>query len=317
MDMNAEAKADAQAAPLAGKDSLLRTFLHSRRAAPYLFVLPFIASFLLFFLYPVGSTIIMSFQEVLPGETHFVGLDNYEQLFNRHYYRAVFNSTVYTILTLLVLIPLPLVLAVFLNSHVMKAKNFFRSVLFVPALTSVVVAGTIFRLIFGELDSSLANTMIGWFGIDSQKWMSQPVTAMLVLVLLATWRWTGINTVYFLSGLQGIPHELYESADIDGASAWDKFISITLPQLRPVTIYVLTISIYGGFAMFTESYMMYSGQGSPNDIGLTMVGYIYKQGLEQFQLGFGSAIGITLLLFTLVLNLIQLRFFGLFRQEEA
>jgi len=116
--------------------------------------------------------------------------------------------------------------------------------------------------------------------------------------------------------LQNIPRELYEAAEIDGASAWDKLVRITVPLLKPVTIYVLTISIYGGLAMFTESYMLWGGNNSPNNIGLTMVGYIYQQGIEQFNFGFGSAIGLTLLAITMLLNLIQLRFFGLFRRED-
>lgn len=289
---------------------------YSRRLAPYVFVAPFIVSFLLFFAYPVCSTVVMSFQDVLPGQAKFIGLANYRKLLNPTFYTAIFNSARYTFWTLVVLIPLPLVIAVFLNSSFMKAKHFFRSTLFVPALTSVVVAGTIFRLIFSELDGALMNTVAGLFGISPQKWLAQSSTAMLVLVLLATWRWLGVNIVYFLSGLQSIPNELYESAEIDGAGRWRQFLNITLPLLKPVTIYVLTISVYGGFAMFTESYMMYGGNRSPKDIGLTMVGYIYQQGLEQNNLGFGSAIGLTLLAITMVINLIQLKCFGLFRKED-
>jgi arabinosaccharide transport system permease protein len=270
----------------------------------------------MFFAYPVATTVLMSFQEVLPGETHYVGLENYSKLFNSHFYRAIQNSAVYTALTLVVLIPLPLVFAVFLNSPRMLFRNFFRSTLFIPALTSVVVAGTIFRLVFGELEGSLMNSIVGLFGIEPQKWMLNSVTSMMVLVFLATWRWMGINIIYFLSGLQNIPNELYEAAEMDGASKIAKFWNITLPLLKPVTIYVLTISIYGGFAMFTESFMLYNGNGSPKDIGLTIVGYIYQQGLERNELGFGSAIGITLLLVTFALNMIQLKFFGLFRKEE-
>lgn len=291
-------------------------FAYSRRLAPYVFVAPFIVSFLLFFAYPVVSTVVMSFQEVLPGQTKFIGLANYRKLLNPTFYTAVTNSARYTFWTLVVLIPLPLVIAVFLNSQLMKARNFFRSALFVPALTSVVVAGTIFRLVFSELDGALMNSIAALFGIAPQKWLAQSSTAMMVLVLLATWRWLGVNIVYFLSGLQGIPKELYESAEIDGANRWRKFLNITLPLLKPVTIYVLTISVYGGFAMFTESYMMYNGNRSPKDIGLTMVGYIYQQGLEQNNLGLGSAIGLTLLGITLVVNLVQLKFFGLFRRED-
>lgn len=291
-------------------------FLHSQKFAPYVFVLPFIVSFLLFFGYPVFSTIQMSFQEVLPGATRYVGFDNFAALANRHFYRAVLNSTIYTVFTLAVLIPIPLVLAVFLNAKAMVFRNFFKSVLFVPALTSVVVAGTIFRLMFGESEAALMNAFIGWFGIPPQQWLGGSVTVMIALVILATWRWIGINILYFLAGLQGIPAELYESAEIDGASNWAKFRYITVPLLKPVTIYVLTISIYGGYAMFTESFMLFAGRPSPKDMGLTMVGYIYQEGLAKFNLGFGSAVGLTLLALTFVINMLQLRFFGFFRKEE-
>ncbi len=303
--------------PSPQKMNVFKRFLFSHKVAPYVFVLPFILSFAIFFIYPVVSTIVMSFQQVLPGDTHFIGLENYKRLDNPHFYRALFNSALYTILTLIVLIPMPLVLAVFLNSKKMWLKNFFRSTLFVPSLASIVVSGTIFRLVFGELPGSLMNSFIGLLGFEPYQWLKNAPTAMIVMVLLATWRWTGVNIIYFLSGLQNIPNELYESADIDGANTWRKFTNITLPLLKPVSIYVLTISIYGGFAMFTESYMVFNGNGSPNDMGLTIVGYIYKTGLEQFNLGFGSAVGITLLLITLILNVLQLKFFGMFRKEEA
>jgi arabinosaccharide transport system permease protein len=304
------------AASINPKIRRFKSWAYSSKIAPYVFVSPFVISFLLFFAYPVGSTVVMSFQEVLPGQSRFIGWDNYSKLLNPTYYKAILNSGKYTFWTLAVLIPLPLLTAVILNSAVMKAKNFFRSTLFVPALTSVVVAGTIFRLVFSELDGALANTIFRSLGGTAQKWMAQPATAMMVLVLLATWRWLGVNIVYFLSGLQSIPGELYESAEMDGATAWDKFLRITLPLLKPVTVYVLTISIYGGLSMFTESFMMYNGNRSPKDMGLTMVGYIYQQGMEQNNLGFGSAIGLSLLGITMFFNVIQLKFFGLFRKEE-
>jgi arabinosaccharide transport system permease protein len=294
----------------------MNRLLHSQKVAPYVFVLPFIVSFLLFFVYPVFSTIQMSFQEVLPGATRYVGLENFMDLNNRHFYRAVLNSTIYTILTLIVLIPLPLLLATLLNLKAMPFANFFKSALFIPSLTSVVVAGTIFRLMFAESDRSLMNRFVGWFGIPPQHWLGSSVTVMISLVILATWRWIGINILYFLAGLQSIPNELYEAADIDGASPWQKFLHITVPLLKPVTIYVLTISIYGGYAMFTESFMLFSGKPSPKDMGLTIVGYIYYEGLAKFNLGFGSAVGLTLLALTFTVNIIQLKISGMFRKED-
>lgn len=296
--------------------SPLKSIWYSRTIAPYIFVLPFIISFLLFFAYPIYSTIVMSFQEVLPGATTFIGTANYERLVNPTFMKAITNSAIYTALTIAILVPLPLVLAVLLNSRVMVLKNLFRATLFIPALTSVVVAGTIFRLIFGELDGSLLNSIVQFLGYESRSWLAKPSTAMMSLVVLALWRWMGVNLVYFLAGLQNIPGELYESADIDGANKVDKFFKITLPLLKPITIYVFTISIYGGFSMFVESYMMWAGNRSPNDMGLTIVGYLYRTGIEQNALGFGSAVGMTLLVITLTITIIQLKFFGMFRRED-
>ncbi len=258
----------------------------------------------------------MSFQEVLPGITTYVGLENYKDLMNPTFGKAILNSVLYTLLTLVVLIPLPLVLAVLLNSPKMPGRGLFRSVMFIPALTSVVVAGTIFRLMFGELDGSLMNSLLGIFGLEPYKWLMNANTGFLALIVLALWRWLGVNMLYYMSGLQNIPPELYEAAQIDGASRFDSFWRITIPMLKPVTIYVFTISIYAGLSMFTESYMLWNGNNSPNDIGLTIVGYLYRQGLEQNSMGFGAAVGIVLLVFTLVLNLIQLKFFGMFRKED-
>ena len=296
--------------------SPLRRLAYSQTAAPWLFVLPFILSFALFFAYPVLSAVNMSFQEVLPGQVRYIGLENYRGLWNPTFRKALMNSTEYTVFTLLVLIPLPLVLAVFLNSKLMVLRNFFRSTLFIPALTSVVVAGTVFRLAFGELEGSLMNTFVTALGFEPQKWLRHEGLAMFTLVVLATWRWMGINILYFLAGLQNIPRELYESAEIDGATAWDRFIRITLPLLKPITIYVLTISIYGGYAMFTESYMLWAGNRSPNDIGLTIVGYLYRNGIEQNNLGLGSAVGIVLLIITFTATMIQLKLTGMFRRED-
>lgn len=295
---------------------LLNPLLYSPKVAPYVFVLPFVLSFCIFFAYPVFSTIQMSFQEVLPGQTHYIGMTNYQNLWSDSFFTALFNSSRYTLWTILVLIPLPLLLAVFLNSRLMKWSSFFRSTLFIPSLTSVVVAGTIFRLVFGSLDNSVMNTFRHMIGLPTINWLAGSSTAMLVLVILATWRYIGVNIIYFLSALQSIPQELYESAAIDGANTWQRFWRITLPLLKPVSIYVITISIYGGYSMFTESFILWNGNRSPNDIGLTMIGLLYREGIEKNNLGFGSAIGITLLVLTMVLNVIQLKFFGLFKKED-
>jgi len=296
------------------KNTWIRNLFYSKKVAPYIFVAPFVITFFLFFAYPLLSTLLMSFQEVLPGATKYIGLANYKKLNDPDFFKAIYNSTKYTFWTLVFLVPFPLIFAVFLNSKLMKFSNFFRSSLFIPILTSVVVAGTIFRLMFGELPGSLFNTIAGYFGAEPQKWI---LHSTFVLVILAFWRYVGINIVYFLSALQSIPQEIYEAAEIDGAGKFDAFKKITLPYLKPVTIYVLTISIFGGFAMFTESFVVYSGNHSPNGIGLTMIGYIYLHGIEFNDFGFGSAIGLTLFVIVMLINIIQLKFFGMFKREDS
>ena len=120
--------------------------------------------------------------------------------------------------------------------------------------------------------------------------------------------------LYFLSGLKGIDKSLYESAEIDGANSWKKFRYVTVPLLKPTTIYVLTISIYAGLAMFLESFMLWNGNSSPKNIGLTIVGYLYKRGIEKNQMGYASAVGLVLLVIALVINVIQLLLNGSFKK---
>lgn len=308
--------ADAGKSTKPPKVSRNSSILYSQKVAPYFFVMPFLISFAVFFAYPVISAINMSFQEVLPGQVKYIGLTNYKDLWDPTFLKAITNSSKYTLYSMLILIPIPLLLAVFLNSKVMVAKNFFRSTLFIPALTSIVVAGTIFRLAFGELEGSLMNTIVTSLGFEKQRWLGKEHLAMFTLITLAAWRWIGVNLLYFMAGLQNIPKELYESAEMDGASTWNKFSRITIPLLKPITIYVFTISIYGGYSMFTESYMLWNGNRSPNDIGLTIVGFLYRNGLEQNNLGLGSAVGIALLVITFIITLGQLKLFGMFKKEE-
>ena len=297
------------------KQGLVKKFLYSQKIAPYVFLLPFIVSFLLFFAYSIVTTIVMSFQRVAAGTATFIGLANYKTLNNPIFFKSIKNSFFYAIVTCIIMIPMPMVLATMLNSKAMRLKSMFRSLLFIPALVSVVVAGIVFRLMFGELPGSFMNRVIGAFGAEPIVWLRPPTTVWLILFLLCIWRWTGVNMMYFLSGLQQIPDELYESADIDGANSIQKFFNITLPLLKPTSVYVLTISIYAGLAMFTEPYILFNGNGSPNNVAITIVGFLYRMGFEQGHLGLGSAIGVFLLVIVLTVNVIQLAINGTFSKK--
>jgi arabinosaccharide transport system permease protein len=296
----------------------LKNVLYSQRAAPYLFISPFVITLLAFWMVPLARTFQMSTQEVLFGEGIFVGADNYLRLWNdRIFWKALFNSTRYMVLTIALLIPIPLVLAAVINSKIgsPRVKAVFKSAMFVPALTSIVVAGIIFRLMFSETESGLMNQFIGIFGIEPVRWLRQDLGGLTALLLLALWRYTGVNILYFLAGMQAIPRDYYEAASIDGASRVQQFFHITIPNLKPTLVYVTTISIYGGLAMFLESFMLYAGNNSPNNQGLTVVGYLYRRGIEENDLGFASAVGVVLLVLIMAINLTYLTLTGTFKKE--
>jgi arabinosaccharide transport system permease protein len=296
---------------------LFRNVFYSPKVAPYVFIAPFVVSFFLFFLYPLLSTVEMSLHDITGfNEVKFIGLENYANLFNDRFFAAVKVTMIYTFFTIAVLVPLPLILAVFLNNKKIKGANFFKTLFFLPQLTSVIVAGIFFRYAFSDSATGLMNTIVGFFGMGPVPWLKEATPTMVTLVVLCVWRWLGVNNVYFLSGLQGITPELYESADIDGANAWKKFRYITLPCLKPTIVYVITISVYGGFAMFSESYALFGTARTPGEIGSTMVGYIYQQAFVEARLGFGAAAGVVLLLLVVIINIIQLKFFGAFKTEE-
>jgi arabinosaccharide transport system permease protein len=298
------------------KENKVIKFLTSKKVVPYIFVLPFFLSFAVLTLYPAINGIIMSFQQILPGVVENVGFDNYSRVFNLNFYDALWNTVVYVFWTTLLLTIVPMLLAMFLNSETVRFKTFFRASMFIPALTSTIVGGMIFRLMFSESGESVGNQIAQIFGSDPIEWRYQAATAMFLMVILAFWRWLGVNMLYYLAALQNIPDSLYEQADIDGATAWDKMKSITIPHLKPITVFVSTITIINGFRMFEESFVYWEAS-SPGNIGLTIVGYIYQQGVGQNDLGFGAAIGVVLLLIIFVISGIYLFLTGTFKKEES
>lgn len=298
----------------------MKQLLYSKKLAPYLFILPFLVTLAVFWVVPLGRSFVMSTQEVLYGQATFIGLDNYDRLWrDRIFWQALYNSLRYMLLTLVLLIPIPLALAALINSNIGSAriKAFFKASMFVPALTSVVVAGIVFRLIFAESDSAMMNQVADFFGFGPVRWLRGDVTGLVALLAIALWRWTGVNMMYFLAGMQAIPTEYYEAASIDGASKFRQFIHITIPNIRPTIVYVVTISVYGGLSMFLESFMLYAGNNSPNNQGLTVVGYLYRKGIEENDLGFASAVGVVLLAVIMAINISYLVASGTFKKEAV
>ena len=289
--------------------------LTNPKVVPYVFVAPFVIYFVLVYLYPTIATILMSFQRIEgPTSVEWIGLKNYERLFSRNYIQALETTARYAFWDVVVLTSIPLLVAVLLHSKLVKFSSFFKSLFFIPALTSIIVAGIVFRLAFGTLPTAPVNRLVQMFGKEPRDWLMYADTGNMVLIILTLWRWMGVNIIYYLSGIQAIPTDLYEAAEIDGAGAVSKFFHVTLPGIKPVLIYVITITVLGGFAMFTESVALWQ-QNNPGGVGRTIVGYMYLMGFYKNNMGLASAVGLTLLVLVLGVNLIQLILMGFFKKE--
>ena len=304
-----------QAAPK--KPNSLAAFFTNRKVIPYVFVAPFVIYFLLVYLYPTISTILMSFQRIDgPTISTWIGLSNYQKLFSRNFIQSLETTTRYAFWDVVILTSVPLIFAVVLHSGLVKGAAFFKSLFFIPALTSIIVAGIVFRLAFGTQDTAPVNALVTALGGQPRKWLMFADTGNLALIVMTLWRWMGVNIIYYLSGIQAIPTDLYEAAEIDGANPVQRFFHVTLPGIKPVLIYVITITVLGGFAMFTESVALWA-QNNPGGVGRTIVGYLYQVGISKANMGMASAVGLTLLVLVLGVNLIQLVLMGFFRKEDA
>lgn len=293
--------------------------LITQKSAPYIFCLPFIITFIIFLVYPMLNMIYTSVHKMQGVSTYqFVGADNYTRLLSdAHILTAIANSIGFTVGIVIINTTLPLFLAILLNNKLTPVRNIFRSAIYIPALTSIVVAGIFFRLFFGSNDDTPLNLAMQFFGGTPKEWLyDTKLTGVIALVFTSTWRWMGTNILYFLSALQTISPELYDAAYVDGANAWQKFRYVTLPGVKPILIFVITILTYGGLRMFGESYVLWPNSKTPGDIGLTIVLYIYRTAFGQFDMGYASAMSVVLFAFLMILNGIFIKTFGIGRREE-
>jgi arabinosaccharide transport system permease protein len=290
-------------------------FFHRPKVVPFVFLTPFLIIFLVFRVWAVIQAVVLSFQKVQGvGSTEWTGVGNYQFLFNDPtFYKALFNTAYYTTGTLILLIIIPLTLAALLYSGLVKKAGVFRTVLFLPVLTSLVVVGVVFSLILSP--GGLLNSWLGLAGIPAQRWLETADLAIPAMLIIATWRWTGLNMIYFTSGLANISRDLYDAAAIDGASGLQRFFYITVPLLRPIIIFVMTLTLIGGFQLFVEPFILWSGGASPGQGGLSIVVFLYRTAFTSFNLGYASTIGVVLALIIMVLSLVQLRLFGFFKKE--
>ncbi len=290
-----------------------------RRVAPYVFVSPFFIGYAVFFAYPVVHGFYMSFfkQTGIGSEPVFVGLGNYLKLFSDEtFLRSVFNTSYYAAGSVFLIVPVALGLGLALNIRRLPVREFFRLFFFSPLITSGVVVAIIFRLVFDERYGLINNFILAPLGFDGYPaWLIQPALIMPSIIILGLWRYTGVNAIYFLAGLQSISPEIWEAASIDGANRWQVFRHITLPLLRPTLLFVIIIAIIGSYNFFGEPYLLVGPEGGTRNAGLFMTMYLYLNGFRFMKFGYAAAIGYALTVIILVLSVIQLRLLGAFRED--
>ncbi len=280
------------------------------RYAPYFFLAPFFTLFTVFMVYPLFDSIRLSTYSVrgMRSQT-FVGLENIERLLaDPLFWTALWNTAYFAAGSLLLQLPVALTLALLLSNARLKGRNLFRLSFFSPVLISGVFIAVIFYLLY-DRRYGLVNRVLGF----EIQWLQDPDLVMPALVLAGVWRWAGFNMVYFLAGLQSIRQELYEAAAVDGAGPWQSFVHVTIPALKPVIAFVVITSMIGSFQLFDLPYVL--TEGGPGNASMTMVMYLYKHGFEFINLGYAATIGWALAVIIGVISIIQVRFFGVFREN--
>lgn len=283
----------------------------SRREAVegYLFVLPWVVGLLVFTLFPVVAGFLMGFTEyqiLLPPR--WVGLDNYRQIVtdDPQFWTALYNTAYYVVFAVPSSMVVGLLLALLLNSKIWGIA-LFRTALYVPAIVPILASVALWTWLFHD-QFGLVNLFLSSWGIEGPHWFTSPYWTKPTLILWNLWH-VGAGTIIYLAGLQGIPLELYEAAEIDGANRWRRFWAVTIPMLSPTIFFVLIIGIIGSFQIFDAAFVMGWGyrtaSAGPLDSLLFYVLYIYHNGFFFFRMGYAAALAWILFVIILAFTLVQ------------
>ncbi|MBN1241147.1 MAG: sugar ABC transporter permease [Spirochaetales bacterium] len=286
-----------------------------QKIAPYVFIAPFFVLFLVFGLYPIGYSIWSSFFSMkLIGNAapEFVGFRNYVNVLtvDPFFYQALLNTVILLFTGSLLQHFIALPLAILVNGRFVRGRELFKTAYFLPYITSTVSVVVIFGTLF-DTNYGLVNWLIGLFS-DGEKirWLQEAPGIKAVLSVILNWKFVGFNMVVYLAGLQAIPTELYEAAEVDGATKLRQHLSITLPLLLPVIFFAVSLSIIGGMQIFEEPYILtggYDNMGGDANSGLTAAYYLMFTAFKAYRLGKGSAIAWILFLVIIALNAVNRR----------
>jgi multiple sugar transport system permease protein len=274
-------------------------------AVAYSFLVPGLALFAVFRVYPLLDGLWLSFTNARLGRpaVAWVGLANYTRLLDdTRFHTSLWNTAFYTAASTVPILAVPLLLAVALNRGALR--TLLRSVFFFPFTLSVVTVGLTWLWLLDPVVGPF-NYYLRTAGLPARSWLADPATAMWAIILTTVWWVTGYYLVIYLAGLQDIPRELYEAAALDGASAWRSFWGITLPLLRPVLLFVFVTHIIGSFQIFGQVFVL--TQGGPGDATRTVVQHLYETAFQNF-FAFGAASAMAWVLFAVILVFSVLQF---------
>lgn len=281
----------------------------------YLFIAPFVIVFLTFNIYPILLTFYYSVTDYtgMGGieNANFIGLQNYTRLINDSYfYQAFFNTIRIWGMNFAVQILIAMLLALLFTDIRLKLKgvNTFRALFFLPNIITIASVALLFSILLDWNYGSL-NQMLLSLGLISRpiNWLNNPMYSQAWVALIGAWMWFGNTFIILMAGISGIPKDFYEAAYIDGANWWDSFTKITIPQLKPIILYVLITSIIGGLQIFDLPMLLTDGRGAPRGSLNTMVLYLYNHGFSYSNFGYSAAIAYGLFLITVVFSAITFK----------
>jgi multiple sugar transport system permease protein len=292
----------------------MRSKLHHRWYVPYLFLLPGLALYVLWMIYPLGYEFYISFFDwkIMPGQvSDYVGLSNYRDVLHDRYFWISLNNTVrYVAVTVAGQMILGLALAVLVH-RVFIGKRLFRAIYYLPVITSWVVVSFLFQFLFSSNPGGLVNyLLVSVFGVLDKPvlWMSETKTAWVIIYALGIWKGMGWTMVIFLAALQGVPPELYEVAAIDGAGEWRQFRHVTLPLIRRTTLFILVALIIGGFQVFISVYLITGG--GPLHRTEVVLSYMYDRAFDKLRFGYGASLSYILAAIVVFVSFAQMRLFN-------
>lgn len=292
-----------------------RTFGHERRRTAYIMLAPAVIHLVWWIGIPVVTTVVLAFTnyDILAGTATFNGLDNFKAIFADATWNAsIWHTVVFTFFTVPVAMAVAVVIAVLLNNNI-RGRAWYRAAVFMPHVTATVAIALVWMWMF-EPRIGILNTVLGWAGIKGPVWLADPDWALFAVIIASIWKGIGIKMLIYLAALQAMPQDVYEAAELDGASKVRTFWSITLPLLKPATFFVLVISIIDSFQAFDQLYVL-TPDGGPNNSTTVMTYEIYRTAFKEFRMGPACAQSVVLLVFLLVVTLISRRLTG--REDDV